>query len=746
MKPIAKPINFFIDGKEVVSFKGDTILEVARRENIYIPTMCYLPKVHPITSCRLCIVEVEGTEGFVLSCKTKTKKGIKVTTDSKALFKERQKIMQLYTVNHPLECGVCDKSGECDLQNRTTEFKVDEQIFPALEPKREIEIWGDIQYNPSLCVLCEKCVSVSSEIVGDNNLRIRYGGYSSQIVRLDENRPVSLESVAVCPVGALVDREFKYKSNAWELDKIPSTCSHCSVGCSLNYEVKHDGVKDKPKDIIYRVTNEANFASLCDRGRKEYPKELSEDRNSLKFTQAVEAFKKCDSVKFTSEISNEEALLLQKLKEKYGFKLVNNDALSYKNFLETFQGVVGETLYSGTLEDVKKSDFIITLGTSISNDLPVLSYAVNQAVKRNGAEVIYSHPIEEPKLKSVITEFIKYETGSEEGVLSLFAEALINTESMSEDLKNHFEDLDIGYISSESNVGEEEIAEVVKKFERKIAPVIIVGKDLYSHQHSGSIAKLLGLFEKYSEFKVIIAPNEINTLGVSLICDLDEEISGSIVGYKTEGDFTLGESEGDLLVPGLISQEGTFVNLDKRVVSFHVALDSQNYSLGEIAKELGIYIETVVDLTEELPEEKGFIKRSFNSLEDSFENDGTLNRGYTLNKIKLDEEEVSLEEVDEIDEFNGSVVYFVRSVLGNLVGFKGENLFVSQQFLNAFRVSDGEMVDFALNGEVFTATIRFDGNLKGTVGLLETKEMGNRKERLTNGYPFVQIKIGKREA
>ena len=120
---MSKIVNFKINGKDVESKKGETILQVARKNDIYIPTMCYISKTTPCASCRMCVVEAEGVDGFVLSCNTPPTEGINITTENAELAVERTNIMKLYDVNHPLECGVCDKSGECDLQNKTLEFE-----------------------------------------------------------------------------------------------------------------------------------------------------------------------------------------------------------------------------------------------------------------------------------------------------------------------------------------------------------------------------------------------------------------------------------------------------------------------------------------------------------------------------------------------------------------------------------------------------------------------------------------------
>ena len=217
-----KMINFKIDGIDVTAKKGESIIEAARRVGAYIPTMCYLPKTTPNASCRMCSVEVKGQDGFILSCNTPPVEGIEVITDSQELYKERQNIMKMYNVNHPLQCGVCDKSGECDLQNKTLDFGVAEQTFAVRDQSRKKKKWGVHTYDPGLCIMCEKCTAVCNEVVGSEALFIKPGGYKSEIdIRL-KNCIQCGECVSVCPVGAMASTDFKYSANAWELKKVPS--------------------------------------------------------------------------------------------------------------------------------------------------------------------------------------------------------------------------------------------------------------------------------------------------------------------------------------------------------------------------------------------------------------------------------------------------------------------------------------------------------------------------------------------
>jgi len=457
-------ITLTIDGRKVEAKKGETILQAARRAGLYIPTMCYLTKVKPIASCRLCVVEVEGADGFILSCQAPALDGMEVRTNSPELFSHRQNIMKLYDVNHPLECGVCDKSGACDLQNKTLEFGVDTQEFSARDHKRDLRKWQFIGYDESLCILCEKCVHVCNEVIGDDAIEIHYGGYNSRIQPkgTEELECTNCgECIAVCPVGAMISTDFQYKANAWELEKIPATCAHCSAGCALNYERKYEGALEKNEPKIYRVTNEFEFSTLCGAGRFGYDFENRvAGRDEAAFKKALEAFRKADTIRFTSRITNEEAMILQRLKEKYGYRLVNKDAGNYRKFLEAYATMSGKSLFNGSLESLADADGIIVLGTRILTDNPAVRYHITMASKRHNARVVYMHPMEDEEMKNVVTQFVKYEVGTEEGVLALLAKTMLEGKIDVKKIEGFLKDLDEGYLSAESNVGEEELEAV----------------------------------------------------------------------------------------------------------------------------------------------------------------------------------------------------------------------------------------------------------------------------------------------
>ncbi len=739
-----KNIRITIDGKECKGEFGQTILEIARANDIYIPTMCYLTKVLPIASCRMCVVDVKGVDGFILSCQEKATDGAVITTQNQELYRERQNIMKLYNVNHPLECGVCDQSGECDLQNKTMEFGLDTQTFTTRDMARPIENWGYVSYDPSLCIMCEKCVRVSTEITGDEALKVKFGGYSSTIenVKIDKNFATLGEAASVCPVGALVDTNFKYSSNAWELNKIPSSCPHCGAGHDVIYEIK--------KGKIYRVSNEAEFSTMCSASRYGFDfanENVEKDSNA--FSRAIEAFNSSETIIFSNEISNEEALILQKLKELKGYRLISHEARAYQRFMSAYSKISGKKLYRGDLKTLSKSQAIIIMGSRVNDDAPLVKYSINMASKHHRARVAYMHPIEDSNISNIVTQFIKYDAGSEEGVSALLADTLLKNREVPSEIRDILNELDIGNLSAETNIGEEELDDLAKSLNKKVGYSLVIGADLYSHPRAENIARLLALLEKYAGFNVVAIPPAGNGMGISLICQLDDEVKGKTIGYNVKGDFTLSAfGGGDLDMPSLIQQEGTLTSIDKRVVPINVALDYGGYILNDIANALGLNSRYTIDYTKELPLDSGFKNIEFDTLPNSYSITGEENRGYILSEIdtKIDNK---IEEPLEFEGIDGAVIYnsnpqehFSPFTAKSKILRNEDNLLGSEQFAIASKLKDGNRVKFVIDNIKFSRVFKIDTSLKGTIALNPTYDMG-LSTALLSSYRFNRLeKVG----
>jgi len=733
---MSEMITFTIDGRKVSAKRGETILKVARREGIYIPTMCYLEKTNPAASCRLCVVEAEGVDGMVLSCQTPPTEGLAVITNNNTLQEERTNIMRLYDVNHPLECGVCDKSGACDLQNKTLEFGVGKQHFTAKEQPRKIEHWGLINYDPNLCIMCEKCTHVCNEVIGDDAIELKFGGYKSTIIPKNSDRldcTFCGECIAVCPVGALVSADFQYKANAWELERVPSTCAHCSAGCALEYEVKTTGAAKPGERRIFRVTNNFEFASLCGAGRFGFDFDLKGEKNGKAFVAALDAIKVAEAIRFSSIITNEEALILQRIKARLGIKLYNEDARKYGAFVEAFGSTADGNAELATLADLKASDGVIVVGSRIATDNPGVRYALTTAARHRGAKVVYMHPLEDALMQNVVTQFIKYEVGTEEGVLALLAQTLLAERETNKTTAAFLAELDDGYLSAESNVGEEELAQIAKQFKRTKAKTLVLGSDLLAHPRAENIAKLAGLIARFGGYRVVIVAREVNTVGASLICalDADDGRNEKVVGYNAAGAFVIGaDADADLSVAALNQQEGTVVNLDRRVLPMNVAVDFGGYVLNDLANALGVGKRYTVDFCEDLPSEAGFRDVCFDSLENFYSPLGEDLRGYRLDRVRKPAAQ-TCEEVEDLPEFNGTVVYACDPVL-QFNGFtaraaqleKASELRGSEQFAVAARLGDGDLVVIGSGEASRKRRFVIDPGLKGTIALEPTFDRG----------------------
>jgi len=827
---MSEKIKITIDGKECETVAGEYILNVARANGIFIPAICYLTNCSPTLACRICLVEADGKQ--VYACNAKAKDGMSIVTVTENIIKERRAIMEVYDVNHPLECGVCDQSGECELQNYTLEMKVDSQHYAIRDTYRPVKHWNFIHYDSSLCIVCERCVTVCKDMIGDSALKTVPRGGDKLDKSWKEQMPKDAyamwnklqksiigtvtgedldctwcgECIAVCPVGALVSEDYHYTSNSWELTKIPATCAHCSAGCHLYYDVKHTSIFN-PEPKIYRVSNEFHYQPLCGAGRFGFDFENREAKKDKEaFEKAIEAFKKADTIKFTSYITNEEALILQKLKEKYGYKLINPEAKRFQEFLTTFSQYSGSSLPRGDVKEIHKSNFVISVGTALKSDNPRVRFAFNNAIKMNKGGGIYFHPIKDPIVesfgKSLVS--INHKPLMEEAVLYFILQEFVDRENLPNYLNEQIDELLVSKFKETEETVIEKVVEVVeesvidkksgqeKRVERKItkevprkkiikteykesklydmldAPkdlkeklkkvlakkekaTLILGEDLYLHPRAKNIAKLAGIIDRFSDFEVVLIPPKTNSLGVALICDLDKEEGSYTIGYNTKGDFTLSAlGDGDLDMPALNQQEGTFTNIDKRVVPTNVALPYEGYVLNDLARELGVSDKKyTIEFTKELPTNKGFRSVEFDDLPNGFNNDKSEDRGYLLQPQKVELSSEKVEPLQEPKELKSPILYRCEPVL-QFSPFTNKahqlkekaKLYASETFLDENNLKEGDKVKIQKDNITITLEVALDDKI-GSGAYVGTFDKSVEVEPLFKEYRFTEVTIQK---
>lgn len=824
-------ITINIDGKEVQTQEGEYILNAARANNIFIPAICYLTRCSPTLACRLCLVEADGKQ--VYACNAKSKDGMTITTVTENIAKERRSIMEVYDVNHPLQCGVCDQSGECELQNYTLEMGVDQQHYAIKDVNRKDKDWGHIHYNPGLCIVCERCVTVCKDMIGDNALKTVARGADNIDAEFKESMPKDAyamwnklnksligltsaeemldctscgECAAVCPVGALVDTHFIYSSNAWELKQIPATCGHCSAGCQISYDIKHTSI-DNTEDKIYRVMNEWNYVSLCGAGRYgfDYQNKVA-SKDKVAFGKAIEAFKKADTIAFTSTITNEEAYILQKLKEKFGYKLVNKEAKAFQRFLSEYSGISGTTLYGYDLEATHNANFVISVGTAIKSDNPNARYALNNSMSVNKGAGLYFHPVKDPVIeglgKTIMTMY--HAPLQEEVVLYLILDLFADKTKLPSNVVEYLSSFHSKKTITIEEIIKEEITEIVKVMKKneetgeeveveeekkKMVPkkitkevevddnallkilgagdkfmeeleknlakkdsfVLIAGPDLYTHPNSKNLARLLALIEKYSSLELVMIPNLTNTLGVSLICDLDDERGSYTIGYNTKGDFTLSAlGDGDLDMPAINQQEGTLTSINKRVNPTNAAIGYNGFVLNDIANALGLNSELTINYTKELPIDKGFSIKAFDDLPNHYDNDGTEHRGYLLENLSVETNGDESVERFRDEKLDGTLIYLANPVRQfTPFTYKSTNLdevsgvYMSEEFLSKSEFKEGDRVIVKSNNAQIVANVVSDNKISGDIVLLPTFDSSLNSEALFSDYRFAIASIEK---
>jgi len=724
-------ITVTIDGIECKAKEGEYILNVARANGIFIPAICYLTRCSPTLACRICLVEADGKR--VYSCNAKVKDGMDITTQNEEILEERRAIMEVYDVNHPLQCGVCDQHGECELQNYTLELKVDSQHFSIADTKRETKNWSSVlHYDAGLCIVCERCVTVCKDMVGDAAIKTGPRGGDKLDKGFKDVMPKDAyamwnklqksiivpsngtdftncsdcgECTAVCPVGALTERDFVYKANPWELKQIPSACAHCSSACHLYYETRFTSIDDTTEKI-FRVKNEWNFQTLCGAGRFGYDYENRTAKKEPEALQrAVEAIKSADTIKFNSMISNEEALMLQTLKEKLDVKLYNPEVKPFQDFLSHYSKATGRALYKDSFSDMRGCDVIVSVGSKLRNDNPAARYLFNNIQKMNKGAGFYFHPVGDSLIptfgKSI--EVFNHKPGDEEYamllVLDLFADKdkLPNdikdkldsakekrtktiTEKVMEEVKETVVDKETGEekevtkkvpknvkkeVEFEANTLVERLGGDVENFEASFAKAmkkkesfaLIIGEDFYFHPKAKNLANLVALIEESTDIKVAFIPPKSNALGVALICDLDEACEGKIVGYNENGDFTFSAlGNGDFDIPAMNQQEGTITNMNKRVVPLNAALEYNGYTLNDVLNALNLGKRYTIDWTAELPTSKGYQVTNFDDLPNEFKNDWSENRGYLLANLSCEKSGIEIEDIEDIA-LEGDIAY-----------------------------------------------------------------------------------------
>ncbi len=451
-------VKLTIDGIEVVVNKGELLIEAAAKAGKFVPRFCYHPRMEPVGVCRMCLVEVDSPRGPSLqpSCYVPADNGMVVNTQSEAVKKAQNGVLEYLLINHPLDCPVCDKGGECPLQDQTVAYGPGESRF--IEEKRHfakpIAISQLVELDRERCIQCSRCTRFSEEIAGEAEIDFLGRGDRTEVA-IFPSQPFdsyfSGNTVQICPVGALTAKPYRFKSRPWDLEQVESTCTSCSVGCrvaaqsSANQVVRYLGI-----DV-----DEINQSWLCDRGRFGFESIYSANRLQapmMTISGYLQDVSWAQAIEKVAEVFAEHQLKgADKIGIIGGSRLTNESAYAYTKL---FKGLIGtdnvdaapfnlgsiNSLYglkTATINEVAESDLIITIGSNLKETAPILFLRIRDAILKREAKLVevgpYSTPLSEyathvnvnfSNFSEVISSLLNGDSGSENKQITLAAELL----------------------------------------------------------------------------------------------------------------------------------------------------------------------------------------------------------------------------------------------------------------------------------------------------------------------------------
>lgn len=538
---VAKDVTITLDGKPVTVPQGTTILATARANGVYIPTLCYLKKLNPIGSCRICSVEVAGLASPIMSCVTPVSEGMAVTTQSDKLTTYRQDMLRFILTNHPLDCPVCERSGECQLQNKTFEMKVLSAFATANPKKTPRADWRLMRYDRNLCIFCERCVKVCWEVQGFGALEIAGKGYTAVIApttgeRLDCDFCGQCQSV--CPVGAISSAVI-FSARSWEVEKTQAVCPHCAVGCSLHVNVK--------KGALVRVTSDddigVNNGNLCARGRFGFGFHQSGERLTTPLIKNGDVYtpiswdmamsvmvEKLDEIKKKhgadsiaviggETLSNEDAYLLQSVfRDGLGSSLVDNTANMRTPALhEGVFDVFGASAPIADYAQIGNAGSFVFFGCDAEKENPVIANMI-RPVMRDKDTPLYIMNARNVAFTPKARARVRFNHGAETALIAGVIRALtegpdtVKAEELSVKSANT---LSVESAARASGVSADDIKRIAGELAKAGSPLIFMGSEVYSHPRGVEIVKGLSNLAAILGGKTILYREYCNTQGVN---------------------------------------------------------------------------------------------------------------------------------------------------------------------------------------------------------------------------------------
>jgi NADH-quinone oxidoreductase subunit G len=408
-RPNPRTITFTLDGREVKAPENAMLVDAAKLGDVEIPVFCYEPKLgNPVGACRMCLVEIEGIPKLQTGCSTPVKDGMVVHTQSERVKTAQQAVVEFLLVNHPLDCPVCDKGGECPLQDITFGWGSGSSRFT--DPKRHfvkpLQLSPTIAIDRERCILCYRCVRFSQEVSEDYQLVLLERGAHSYVATFDGNpyiAPFSGNIVELCPVGALTSRNYRFRARPWDVEDAGSVCTLCPAQCNVSLTVRDERVMR----VMARDHPEVDDGWLCDRGRFAYPW-LGENRitdpmirdggelRAVSWERALEeaAARLKRAGANTGAIAgggttNEEGWLLTRLMRE-GLGSPHLDSRVAGGLPLELQRALDDPSLQATVSDLEFAHAVLVLECDPIEDAAILDLRLRKGVRRHGMKLIHA--------------------------------------------------------------------------------------------------------------------------------------------------------------------------------------------------------------------------------------------------------------------------------------------------------------------------------------------------------------------
>ena len=434
----AEKITLVVDGLEVNATEGEMLVDAAKGGDVEIPVFCYEPKLGgPVGACRMCLVEIEGIPKLQTACSTPVRDGMVVYTRTDRVIGAQNAVVEFLLVNHPLDCPVCDKGGECPLQDIAMGWGAGRSrvIDPKRHFRKPVPLSPLVRIDRERCILCYRCVRFSQEVAEDEQLQLLERGSQSYVGTFDERpyiAPFHGNIIELCPVGALTSEAYRFRARPWDIEDSGSICTLCPSQCNVLFTVRDERIER----VLARDNHEVDNGWLCDKGRFGFQMVASAERiteprlggNRAGWEQALEAAaSKLGAGRgriaaiVGGEASNEEAYLTQRIvREALGSPHVTSlDELGGGALAPLSAPEMGASIAA-----IDGAESVLLVGADPLNSMPILDLRLRKAVRHSNLRLVIAsdHPT---ALDGGAEETARYLPGEAAPFLAALADQLI---------------------------------------------------------------------------------------------------------------------------------------------------------------------------------------------------------------------------------------------------------------------------------------------------------------------------------